>query len=245
MVNQRIHWPPPVSTPREAPWREIEEIIAGLGVVVGKLDQIVSAIGGISPGGEPSVFDGRLDILAGALEWGKATGGTVSTLVCMPKSWPTDIFQGLEVAIIKGTGVGQARWIKTNSRNTITPRNDFDTNPDIDSVFIIRGNKSIIGNKSAWIHGQQDVASAGTAEQLSTTSVPVPDGCQVTILAKPGNTGTIYAGKSKADCEDTAKRVDGLAAGLAMSLEVTDVNLAWVDAAVSGEGVSWFVEQTS
>lgn len=98
-----------------------------------------------------------------------------------------------------------------------------------------------VPNKSAWTHGQLDITTAGIAEQLP--DVTVPDGFYVTIIAKPGNTGTIYLGKTKADCEDTSSRFDGLAAGLAHALRVTNVNLVWVDASVSGEGVSWSVEQ--
>ena len=99
--------------------------------------------------------------------------------------------------------------------------------------------------KGAWRTGQLDVSAAGTAEQLSSTSIPVPVGCQLTIVAKPGNTDTIYLGNSKANCESSSVRFDGLAAGLAVSLKVTDVNLVWVDAGTTGEGVSWCIESDS
>ena len=99
--------------------------------------------------------------------------------------------------------------------------------------------------KGAWSTGQLDVTAAGTAEQLSSTSIPVPLGCQLTIIAKPGNTGTIYLGNSKANCESSSTRFDGLAAGLAVSLKVNDVNLVWVDASVNGEGVSYCIESDS
>lgn len=98
------------------------------------------------------------------------------------------------------------------------------------------------GNKSSFTHGQKDVAVAGTAVQLP--SHPVPDDCQVTVIAKPGNTGTIYLGNSKAKAEGS-DRFDGLSAGLAVSLKITNANLVWVDAAVGGEGVSYIVEQDS
>lgn len=103
------------------------------------------------------------------------------------------------------------------------------------------GNQITRGVFASWEHGQLDVTAAGTAEQLP--DVVVPSGCQLTILAKPGNTGVIYLGNSKANCEDTAKRVDGLSAGLAVSLKVANANLVWVDAAVTAEGISYFVEQ--
>lgn len=37
-----IHPPPPLTTPREAPWREIEAIIDGLKAVTGKLDELIT-----------------------------------------------------------------------------------------------------------------------------------------------------------------------------------------------------------
>lgn len=98
-----------------------------------------------------------------------------------------------------------------------------------------------VPNKSAWTHGQVDVAAAGTAEQLP--DVTIPDGFYISIIAKPGNTDTIYLGKSKADAESATDRFDGLAAGLAHALRVTNANLVWVDAAEDGEGISWSVEQ--
>ena len=97
-----------------------------------------------------------------------------------------------------------------------------------------------LGNKSSWIHGQKDVATAGTAVQLPSYSVP--DDCQVTVIAKPGNTGIIYLGKSKANAEG-ADKFDGLSPGLAHSLKLTNTNLIWVNAENSGDGVSFSAEQ--
>ncbi len=93
----------------------------------------------------------------------------------------------------------------------------------------------------AWTHGQKNVTSAGTAEQLP--DVTVPDGCQLTIIAKPGNAGTIYLGKSKADAESVTNRFDGLVAGLAASLKIDNANKVWVNASDDGDGVSYLVEQ--
>lgn len=96
------------------------------------------------------------------------------------------------------------------------------------------------GNKSLWVHGQKDVAAAGTAVQLP--SHPVPDDCQVTVIAKPGNIGTIYLGNSKANAEGS-DRFDGLSPGLAHSLKITNTDLIWVDASDNGDGVSFSAEQ--
>jgi hypothetical protein len=94
-----------------------------------------------------------------------------------------------------------------------------------------------------WAHGQVPVPSAGDAQQLP--DIVVPDGCQVTIIAKTGNTGIVYLGRSKLEAEDPLQRFDGLIAGLAHSLKVENANLVWVDVDNNGEGVSWSVEQVA
>lgn len=281
MEEKRLHPPPPPSTPREAPWRELEDIIDGLKAVTLKLDTFISAIAGLPPGVAPTAitFDGRLDAIVSKLdtlisiftvlppgappivppitldgrldalvrftnmplEWGKATGGSKDKLIRMGKSWANDIWAGYELAIVEGTGAGQVRRIKTNDRTSLTPQSDFDINPDNTSVFVIRTNRAVLVNKPALTTGQKDVTTAGTAVQLP--DVTVPDGCQLTIIAKPGNTGYIYFGNSKANAESSTNRFDSLSAGLAVSLKVTNANLVWIDASVSGEGVSWIVEQ--
>lgn len=97
-------------------------------------------------------------------------------------------------------------------------------------------------NKDEFRTGQLDIAAAGTAERLTDESIPVPAGYRVTIIAKPGNSGVIYFGNSKDNCQDAAKRFDGLDKGLAHSLKISNVNLIWIDAATSSDGVSWYVE---
>lgn len=98
-------------------------------------------------------------------------------------------------------------------------------------------------NKDEFKTGNKDNVAAGTALRLTNESIPVPAGYQVTMVAKPGNSGVIYFGNSEANCEDTAKRFDGLDASLAHSFRVSNVSLIWFDAATTGDGVSWYVEQ--
>lgn len=97
------------------------------------------------------------------------------------------------------------------------------------------------GNRAEWATGQKDVTSAGTAEQLPDVSVP--DGFEVVIMAKPGNTGYIYLGNSKANAESSTNRFDRLGPGDAITLKITNLNLVWIDASVSGEGITYSVEQ--
>jgi len=97
-------------------------------------------------------------------------------------------------------------------------------------------------NRASFIHGQKTVDTAGTAVQLTTSSIPIPDGFGLTVIAKPANTGYIYIGKSKVDAEGS-QSFNGLSAGLAVSLKVTNIDLVWVTSTVDAEGVSWIVEQ--
>lgn len=49
MVEERFPTPPPPSLPKEAPWREIEEIIQGLRAVASKLDILYTIYTGAPP----------------------------------------------------------------------------------------------------------------------------------------------------------------------------------------------------
>ena len=86
----------------------------------------------------------------------------------------------------------------------------------------------------------KNVTTAGTAEQLATIKVPYD--CEVTIIAKTGNTGTIYVGKSKLDAEDDTKSVP-LLKGASISYKIRTLANIWINSTVDGEGVIWTVEQ--
>lgn len=161
MAEPRLYPPPQPSLPKEAPWREVEEIIAGLKDVASKLDTLISIYTGIPPGAAPGVL-------------------------------PASV---------------------------------------------------IIPNKKTWRHGQKKVTTAGTPEVLG--ELEIPDGYPVTVIAKTGNTGYIYLGKTEGACANSNTRFDGLSAGLAHSLKVKNLSEIWLDASVSAEGVSWSVEYDS
>ena len=82
-------------------------------------------------------------------------------------------------------------------------------------------------------------AIAGTAEQLP--DLAVPNGFELVVRGKPGNTGDIYLGNSKVNAEDVNERLP-YSKGNGLTLKVTNANLVWVDAAVPGEGVDYWVE---
>lgn len=97
-------------------------------------------------------------------------------------------------------------------------------------------------NKKEFRTGNKDITSAGTAEQLTNESIPIPEGNQVTVVAKPDNEGYVYFGNSKEECQSATKKFDGLAAGLAHSFRISNIDLIWVNVSKNGEGVSWYVE---
>jgi hypothetical protein len=97
------------------------------------------------------------------------------------------------------------------------------------------------GNATQFTTLQTVVPTAGTPVRLVSGDVPVPAGRKLTMIAKPGNTGVIYFANTQAECV-AGTRFDGLAAGLAHSFLVQNANEIWIDASVSGEGVSFYVE---
>lgn len=77
----------------------------------------------------------------------------------------------------------------------------------------------------------QNVTTAGTRVQLP--NIPCRE---VTIIAKRANTGYIYAGKS--NVSNTVYGVE-LAAKDSYTFAVNNTNEIWLDASVSGEGISY------
>lgn len=186
MVEDRFPAPAPPSLPREAPWREIEETIAGLRAVASRLDILISIYTGVAP---PPV-------------------------VITPPITP----------IIPG------------------PPELESINSRLDVLIA-----ALVANKPTFATGQRDVTTVGEPEQLD--DLPIADGFKLTVIAKTGNTGYIYLGKTKGDCANNKRRFDGLEAGVAVSLRVKNASAVWVDSSVQGtttapEGVSWIVEQS-
>ena len=90
------------------------------------------------------------------------------------------------------------------------------------------------------ISGQNAVASAGTAELVAAAGTK---GEAFAIKALPGNTGVVYIGNDGAG-DVTSANGYALSAGDQVLVEATgrgmiDLGDVWVDAATSGDGVSW------
>lgn len=90
-------------------------------------------------------------------------------------------------------------------------------------------------NRTDFKTGQQNVAVAGTANQLP--SQVVPDGFTIAVIAKKTNTKNIYLSDSQANAQNHTV-ADILAPGDVRKLQLTNWNIEWVDADVSGEGVT-------
>ncbi|RKX60226.1 MAG: hypothetical protein DRP29_03065 [Thermodesulfobacteriota bacterium] len=70
-------------------------------------------------------------------ETGTAESGSDDTLTDTDKSWTIDAYAGKEVYIVSGTGSGQSRTVFSNTSNTLTVGQKWDTNPSSDSVYEI------------------------------------------------------------------------------------------------------------
>ncbi len=89
-----------------------------------------------------------------------------------------------------------------------------------------------VGLPSTLYHGQTVVAAAGTEVALAASQTLVSG---VTVKAKHANTGMIYVGANPV----TSTTGFELAAGEQVFVETANLANVYVDAAVSGEGVSW------
>lgn len=281
MTQDRWHPPPPPSTPREAPWRQIEELIAGLSALSTKIDTLSGAMAaayGIAmptpvvtaPTPAPTpISDGRLDSLLAKMEtligaisapaapaapaagaptptvpygmrYGTVSGGDTSTLTQRVTTWETNMWQGWEVEKNPESGSSETRVIISNTADTLTVRRRWDTKPKAGDIFVIRP-RYPLDNPNSFITIQKDVTTAGTQVRVADHSVP--NGWPILMIAKPGNSGSIFWAASSADVLNTAKRWDKLEAGKSVAPFVSNTNLIWLDTDNSGDGVSIYVPQ--
>lgn len=85
--------------------------------------------------------------------------------------------------------------------------------------------------------GRKTVTAAGIAEAISATLA-----CQwVTLTALKTNTGDIYAGGSAVSAVSGSEAGQPLAAGDSITFPVDDAATVFIDAEVSGEGVTFTV----
>lgn len=84
--------------------------------------------------------------------------------------------------------------------------------------------------------GRKVVTTAGTAERLVSTNTPCK---KVTIMAELDNTDYVVIGNSTVVAALATRRGIPLSAGSSITLDVEDLYTIYVDAAVSGEGVTY------
>lgn len=95
------------------------------------------------------------------------------------------------------------------------------------------------GNPSSAVgDGRKTVATAGTAVPLVSAGVGGNSTC---VTALSTNAGVIAVGSSTVVAAVGSRRGTPLAAGESVTFD-TDPSLLWVDATVSGEGVSYSYE---
>lgn len=91
------------------------------------------------------------------------------------------------------------------------------------------------------VDGRKVVAAAGTREKLSTASVGFE---RLIITAETDNTGVVVIGASTVVAAVLTRRGHPLAAGASVTLDASedatgDMSAIWLDAMVSGDGVTF------
>lgn len=84
--------------------------------------------------------------------------------------------------------------------------------------------------------GLQNVATPGSAVQLAAASTRCEE---VTVMANLGNTDVVTVGDSTVVGAASGRRGIPLAAGVSVTLALSNLNKVWLDAVVAGEGVSF------
>lgn len=125
----------------------------------------------------------------GAFAAGVATSGTSSSLVNTAKTWTVNQWSNYVVRITNGTGVGQVRYISSNTADTLTVSANWTINPDATSVYAIEANDDYIylmGNGIVTMYRYNITANTWT------TLAPVVARAGAPLLAMSGN----WVGKS-------------------------------------------------
>ena len=258
MGGGRFNPPPAPSTPREAPWTEIEILHSDLQDLIKSLKGLASAAPGVPSQiierlpAEPSapvapivnVSTPEISIPKVHERIFTATGGNANAIMVKSANWETNMWQGWEVEIVEGSGAGQFRRVIANTRDTITPRKNFDVDPDNTTVFVIRP-RYPMDNPNSFKTLTKTVASTATPEQLTSevAALVVPNGWPILLLAEPDNTGNVYFSYESAAALVPATRFGYLEAGKSIALPLTRTDLLWLAVGSDGDGVTAYVPQ--
>lgn len=100
----------------------------------------------------PSIVDATNVIFVS----GTATSGTSNTLYNSSKTWTANQFaNAYQVRIVSGTGIGQIRYIASNTTSAITVTSAFSPIPDSTSVYVVEGsddNLFLMGNNAVTLY---------------------------------------------------------------------------------------------
>jgi radical SAM superfamily enzyme YgiQ (UPF0313 family) len=87
--------------------------------------------------------------------------------------------------------------------------------------------------------GRKVVAAAGTPERLVAANTTAR---KVTIMAEIDNSDYVVVGGSTVVASLSTRRGIPLTAGMSITLDINDLYEVWLDAVVSGEGVSYIYQ---
>lgn len=94
-------------------------------------------------------------------------------------------------------------------------------------------------NRASLATGNKTVAVAGTGEQFA--ALPIPDGFGVVLKALNSNTGPVHIADTKAKSEVDANAYE-LQPDEFVIIEIDDMDKLFIDANISGNGVTFAIE---
>jgi hypothetical protein len=145
--------------------------------------------------------DGRLvatPSYVGAFATGTATAGASTTLTNSAKTWTINQWSNYAVRITAGTGVGQVRYIASNTGTVLTVSSAWTVNPDATSVYAIEGNDDylyLLGGGAVTMYRYNITANTWTTLSPTAARAGAPAvGMGANWVSKTGN--TVWADES-------------------------------------------------
>lgn len=120
--------------------------------------------------------------------------------------------------------------------NVVKLQDSFDAIIDPATEETLQLIASGIGASTTIADGRKTVTSAGTAEKLIASSTPCS---KVIIMALVSNTDIVVVGASTVVAANGTRRGIALIALSSIEIQINDVSKIYLDAVVSGEGVSF------
>lgn len=92
---------------------------------------------------------------------------------------------------------------------------------------------------------QKDVETSGTPVRLVESGGAVPDGVEILVKAKSGNSQPICVGFSSASALNSSTGHIRLSPNTGVGLQVDSLSSIWIDSLVDGEGVEVVYESNA